>query len=750
MRAKNFLLKTIFISVLVLFILSARVWAAPSIDSVTENSDPVAKYEKLELTVDLTASYSNAYDPDEVTLSAVFTSPTNVTWNINGFYDGSSWLIRFSANEVGTWSYVVTATDSSGSTTSISYTFDCSSSSLHGWLEVSSVNSRYLMHDDGTSFYGIGHCRAWDPETTPLSTLAEYGGNFLVYWVGPPWQRMIESKNEGLGKYDQTECGFIDSLLETCEENGVYLCFVIWPHCALRDNIPWSDGFWTSNNPYSEITTATNFFTDATSWSYQQKQYRYIIARWGYSRALAIWDFICEINGTEGYVYNRSGTRTWCSNMQAYFDANDPFGHLSSGSKSGDVYWSWGFNVFDLPEIHSYNDTNDAVNVATTIATHTRRMWDDFTKPNFHGEFGTDQTSLQPQHFHNGIWAGLTAGAAITPLDWNDGGDWGDLTTDMLNHMKYFADFVEGIDFANISLTPATVSVSGYNAWGMRTSDFAICWIQNESGNINSKTFTISGLNDDDYQVQWYDGWSGEITAINNDIASSGGSLSDSMPDLGRNDIACKMIGSSPPVTPDVPTGVEVGSSGTSYNYSVSTTDPEGDQVKYTFDWGDGNKTTTVLNTSGATVTVSHSWGYGGTYTVKVRTIDSNGAISSWSTAKTVTITGPSDPTTGEALTLKQNYPNPFYLSVDNVTTMRYAISKRAKITIKIYNLAMRVVKKLISNEWKDAGAHENDRWFGDNDNGEKVGSGIYFYHIEAEFESGNTENKVTKMMVVK
>lgn len=39
------------------------------------------------------------------------------------------------------------------------------------------------------------------------------------------------------------------------------------------------------------------------------------------------------------------------------------------------------------------------------------------------------------------------------------------------------------------------------------------------------------------------------------------------------------------PATPTVPSGPTAGVSGTAYSYSTSTTDPDGDQVKYTFNW---------------------------------------------------------------------------------------------------------------------------------------------------------------------
>ena len=464
-----------------------------------------------------------------------------------------------------------------------------------------------------------------------------------------------------------------------------------------------------------------------------------------------MWDAVCEIDGTAGYLTNPTGAETWCAKVQAYFDAHDPFGHLTAGSKSGDKYWSVAYGIFDLPEMHSYNDSANATTVASTIANDTRRMWNDFTKPNFHGEFGTDHSNLQPQHLHNGIWAGLASGAAIIPLDWNDGGDWGDMTGDMLLHTKYLADFIDGLDFAHLALVPATVSVSGCNAWAMRTGDFAFGWVQNTSGNVDGKTFTFSGLTDRAYQVQWYDGWNGTVVGIDNSVASSGSSLTDPIPSVGRNDVAFKVIGSSPPATPDSPSGEVTGKVGTTYTYSFSSTDPDGEQIKYIIDWGDGTKTTTGLNISGNTVTASHSWTRVGNYSVKVRGVDTKGTISSWSTGTVMSITGGvSQAISSDLLKILQNYPNPFYVSTDRTTAIRYSISRRAKITVKIYDLRMKLIKTLLDGEWKDAGLHEDDNWSGDNEDGESVGSGLYFYLIEAEFDTGNREKGVRKMMVVK
>jgi len=95
------------------------------------------------------------------------------------------------------------------------------------------------------------------------------------------------------------------------------------------------------------------------------------------------------------------------------------------------------------------------------------------------------------------------------------------------------------------------------------------------------------------------------------------------------------------PVTPLTPSGYTSGYTGISYPYSTSTTDPNGDSLRYQFYWGDGSYTTTGWYTSGATASASHSWSSSGYKYVKVRAKDSTETWSDWSPSLTVNIVGP-------------------------------------------------------------------------------------------------------------
>ncbi len=93
-----------------------------------------------------------------------------------------------------------------------------------------------------------------------------------------------------------------------------------------------------------------------------------------------------------------------------------------------------------------------------------------------------------------------------------------------------------------------------------------------------------------------------------------------------------------PPNKPNTPSGPLNGEIGISYSYSVSATDPNGDQIKYIFDWDDGTTSETDYVDSGTTETGTHNWTFEGTYNITARAIDIHEESSEWSDNLTVVI----------------------------------------------------------------------------------------------------------------
>ncbi len=88
------------------------------------------------------------------------------------------------------------------------------------------------------------------------------------------------------------------------------------------------------------------------------------------------------------------------------------------------------------------------------------------------------------------------------------------------------------------------------------------------------------------------------------------------------------------------------------------------------------------------------------------------------------------DQTTQEvpgSFVLSQNYPNPFNPS----STIRYGLPNSATVRLVVYNQLGQEVVTLASGI-QNAGTHEV-RWDGRNSAGTQVGSGVYFYRLEAQ-----------------
>jgi len=75
---------------------------------------------------------------------------------------------------------------------------------------------------------------------------------------------------------------------------------------------------------------------------------------------------------------------------------------------------------------------------------------------------------------------------------------------------------------------------------------------------------------------------------------------------------------------------------------------------------------------------------------------------------------------------VRQNYPNPFNPS----TTIEYSLSESARVTVDIFNVSGQRVKRLV-DKTQPTGEY-SIIWHGDDENGERVSSGLYFYRVKA------------------
>ncbi|MCF7911103.1 MAG: T9SS type A sorting domain-containing protein [Candidatus Cloacimonetes bacterium] len=92
-----------------------------------------------------------------------------------------------------------------------------------------------------------------------------------------------------------------------------------------------------------------------------------------------------------------------------------------------------------------------------------------------------------------------------------------------------------------------------------------------------------------------------------------------------------------------------------------------------------------------------------------------------------------------EAVELSGNYPNPF----NPETEIKFMLPDNANVNLSVYNLKGQLVKTL-SDSYMPAGNHSLV-WYGSDNNGRQVGSGVYFYKL-----STGTTSQTRKMVLLK
>jgi len=76
---------------------------------------------------------------------------------------------------------------------------------------------------------------------------------------------------------------------------------------------------------------------------------------------------------------------------------------------------------------------------------------------------------------------------------------------------------------------------------------------------------------------------------------------------------------------------------------------------------------------------------------------------------------------------LMQNFPNPF----NPETTIAYDLTQAGTVTLTVYNVSGQAVRTLVNGEALSAG-HYRSVWDGRDQSGVRVGSGVYFYVLQA------------------
>ncbi len=470
---------------------------------VVANANSVPRYEKLELTVDLGATYDNPFDPDDVALDAVFISPTGKRFNVPGFFmlpyrreirmgheitipqGPGVWKVRFAPSETGNWTYFLRLKDRTGQIEGGRGSFRCVPGKSHGFIRVSKIDPHYLAFDDGTGFFAIGHnlpgyhtSRQLADEA--LRKFAAAKENYNRWWLysynlGLEW-------GDRLGVYKQERAARLDWLMEWGQELGLYYMMCLDTHQDFRTT-GWERNPYNAKNG-GPCAHPGEFFTNEQARALYKKRLRYLVARWGYSPHVLAWEFGNEMEGWENSP--DSVKLPWHREMSDYLAAIDPYRHLITTS-----FWShtgfpeyWQLPNIDIVQTHLY--TNNDGNVAEPVREMSLKQWRSFAKPHIFGEFGirsgagTAEKDPKGWAIHNALWAGLTSFCAGGPMPW-----WHENYIEPHNlyfHFTALANFVAdlplgtarwdilevNVEFQDKTLLPETVDavITPVSRWG--------------------------------------------------------------------------------------------------------------------------------------------------------------------------------------------------------------------------------------------------------------------------------------------
>lgn len=480
------------------------------IKRVIPSARSVAEYGRLDVTVMLKGNFENPCLQEQAALDMIVTTPSGKRLSLPCFHKSgesgaiSLWEARFTPQEKGRYSYSFVYTEK-GEKVSRSgrRTFKATEPKSSGILHIN--GDWTLKADDGTLFRGIGENICWESRTVDDSKyfkelhedadrfsyplmfpkFTENGGNFTRIWMNS-WNFPIDRKKDFNNRRYTDSDGFInesavrrlDETIELSEKLGLKIMLCIGA---------------------GEQRTDAEFFSGDAQKALHRNRLRYIVARWGYSESIAMFEFFNEIdniqyNGRTTPIASEDITR-WHTEMSKYLKSIDPYGHIVTTSISHrDVEGLNEVEDIDINQKHIYNNTDV---IPRTIASYVQR----YGKPYVIGEFGfewdwsknfDDFAEDMDNDFRRGLWYGIFSPTPVTPMSW-----WWEYF-DNRNMVPYFknARFISDmmLETGNGSFEPVAAAAGRAQSFSVKCGDVTYLYVYNPSEDSVTSA-TVSGVN---------------------------------------------------------------------------------------------------------------------------------------------------------------------------------------------------------------------------------------------------------------
>jgi hypothetical protein len=422
------------------------------------NGADVPRFGLFEATLDLSATYDNAFDPDDIDVWAVFTQQEGKPIRVNGFLDQTFtsklvdgqevveaagapvWRVRFRPDALGEWQYRIFAKDRTGSVSTEPATIRAVESSKAGPVKAPDPGSRYFVLNDGKPFFAVGENMCWSGKRGTfdyedwLGALSRAGGNWVRLWTSS-WNCALEWTADaktprqtdafhGVGLYNLANAWRLDRILDLAEGGGVYVMFCLGTYGEFTTGGFFGEGQWKSN-PYNAANGGPcaqpeDFWTNGQARKLYQRRLRYFGARYGWRSNLFAWEFWNETKAPPAWVAEMARCLRGTGDLNA--PRADAFNHPVSTTYGDKEVWQ--IPEIDFTMSHHYGQGNIAD--SAPIINADARSHDVYAKPHLMAEFGIDwrksDNPYDPQfkgvNLHNGLWASACSGNAGGAMIW--------------------------------------------------------------------------------------------------------------------------------------------------------------------------------------------------------------------------------------------------------------------------------------------------------------------------------------------